>query len=220
MTELRLYRRWSITTGRWIALLLLIATSFAGGLGVGNSLAQETATVRFAYWGDSAEQAAYERVIATFEASHPGIDIEIDYTPGQSDFQRKVATDFAGGDPPDVFLINYRQYGQYAARGALAPIGPYLDASTEISADDYAPIPMDAFTYRGGDQVCMPQNVSSLVVYYNVDLFNANNVPLPTTGWSWDDFVAAATALTQDTDGDGTTDQFGVVVEPNMYRMA
>jgi multiple sugar transport system substrate-binding protein len=219
MTESRLHRRWSITTGRWIALLLIV-TSFAGGLGVGNSLAQETATVRFAFWGDPAEQAAYEQVIATFEAGHPGIEIEIDYTPGQSDFQRKVATDFAGGDPPDVFLINYRQYGQYAARGALAPIGPYLDASTVISADDYAPIPMNAFTYRGGDQVCMPQNVSSLVVYYNVDLFTTNNLPLPTTGWTWDEFIAAATALTQDTDGDGATDQFGVVVEPIMYRMA
>lgn len=220
MTASRLHRRWSGPIGRWFALVLLVVTSIAGGLGLANSAAQETATVRFAFWGDPAEQAAYEQVIAGFEAGHPGIDIEIDYTPGQGDFQRKVATDFAGGDPPDVFLINYRQYGQYAARGALAPVGPYLDASTEISAADYAPIPMDAFRYRGGPQVCMPQNVSSLVVYYNVDLFTANNVPLPTTGWTWDEFVAAATALTQDTDGDGTTDQFGVVVEPIFYRMA
>jgi multiple sugar transport system substrate-binding protein len=77
---------------------------------------------------------------------------------------------------------------------------------------------MDAFKY-GGDQVCMPQNVSSLVVYYNVDLFNANGVPLPKAGWTWDEFVEAAETLTQDTDGDGTIDQYGVAVEPVMYRM-
>ena len=31
--------------------------------------------------------------------------------------------------------------------------------------------------------------------------------------------VAAAKALTQDTDGDEHTDLFGVVVDPSMYRM-
>jgi multiple sugar transport system substrate-binding protein len=65
----------------------------------------------------------------------------------------------------------------------------------------------------------MPQNVSSLVVYYNVDLFEANEISLPQVGWSWHEFVSAAEALTQDTDGDGAIDQYGVVVEPVMYRM-
>jgi multiple sugar transport system substrate-binding protein len=204
--------------GRWLALALVGATSFGGVLGAASATAQETASFRFAFWGDPAEQAAYEQVIAGFEAAHPDIDVEVDYTPGQSDFQRKVSTDFAGGDPPDLFLINYRQFGQYAARGALEPIGPYLEASETISADEYATVPMDAFKYRGAEQVCMPQNVSSLVVYYNVDLFNANGVPLPTDGWTWDEFIAAAETLTQDTDGDGTTDLYGVAVEPIMYR--
>jgi multiple sugar transport system substrate-binding protein len=175
-------------------------------------------SLRFAFWGDPAEQAAYEQVVAGFEATHPGIDVAIDYTPGQTDYYRKIATDFAGNDPPDVFLINYRQFGQYAARGALEPVSSYLDASSTIASSDYAPIAMDAFKY-GGDQVCMPQNVSSLVVYYNADVFTANGVALPAAGWSWDEFVDAAEALTQDTDGDGTIDQYGVAVEPIMYRM-
>jgi multiple sugar transport system substrate-binding protein len=197
---------------------MIVATSLGGALGAARTSAQDSTSFRFAFWGDSAEQAAYEEVIAGFEATHPDIDVVIDYTPGQSDFQRKVATDFAGGDPPDVFLINYRQYGQYAGTGALEPVAPYLDASAVISAADYAPIPLDAFNFRGRGQTCMPQNVSSLVVYYNVDLFNANNVPLPTAGWTWDQFIAAAEALTQDTDGDGATDLYGVAVEPVMYR--
>ncbi|HEY7036444.1 MAG TPA: sugar ABC transporter substrate-binding protein [Thermomicrobiales bacterium] len=212
-------RSWrSIGWTRRLALVLIVATSLGGSFGSSLTSAQKSDSFRFAFWGDPAERAAYEQVIAGFEASHAGIDVEIDYTPGQSDFLRKVATDFAAGTPPDVFLINYRQYGQYAASGALQPVEPYLAASDAISADEYAQISMDAFKYRGGDQVCMPQNVSSLVVYYNVDLFKANNVPLPTAGWTWDQFIAAAEALTQDTDGDGTTDLYGVAVEPVMYR--
>jgi multiple sugar transport system substrate-binding protein len=202
----------------WCALALAVTALSAALLGSTVTDAQEPTAIRFAFWGDPAEQAAYERVVAGFEATHPGLDVALDYTPGQTDYYRKIATDFAGNDPPDVFLINYRQFGQYAARGALAPVASYLDASAAISAGEYAPIAMDAFTYRG-DQVCMPQNVSSLVVYYNVDLFAANGVPLPTPGWSWDEFVTAAEALTQDSDGDGQIDQYGVVVEPVMYRM-
>ncbi len=180
---------------------------------------QEPASVRFAFWGDPAERDAYERVVAAFEATRPDIDVAIDYTPGQSDYYRKIATDFAGGRPPDLFLMNYRQFGQYAAGGALEPVSPFLATSTTIAVTDYAPVAMNAFRFAGGDQTCLPQNVSSLVVYYNADLFEANGVPLPRSGWTWDEFVAAAAALTMDTDGDGRTDVFGVAVEPVMYRM-
>jgi multiple sugar transport system substrate-binding protein len=95
-----------------------------------------------------------------------------------------------------------------------------LASSETIAVEDFAPISMDAFKFRGREQTCLPQNVSSLVVYYNVDLFEANGVPLPEAGWTWDEFVAAAEVLTQDTDGDGQTDLYGVVVEPVLYRMS
>ena len=209
----------SIRWARWLALALVVATSLGGTLGAVRTSAQAEASFRFAFWGDPAEREAYEAVIAGFEAQHPEIDVVADYTPGQSDFYRKVSTDFAGGDPPDLFLINYRQFGQYAAAGALEPVQAYLDASTEISAADYAPISMDAFKFKGVEQMCMPQNVSSLVVYYNQDMFDAAGVPRPEAGWTWDEFVAAAQALTVDTDGDGAIDQYGVAVEPVIYRM-
>ncbi len=201
------------------AVAALAACLLLGPLAATVGYGQETATVRFAFWGDPAERDAYERVVESFEAVHPEIDVVIDYTPGQSDYYRKIATDFAGRRPPDLFLMNYRQFGQYAARGALEPIAPYLAASAVISAGDYAPIAMDAFRFAGGDQTCMPQNVSSLVVYFNAGLFEANGVPLPRPGWTWDEFVAAAEALTMDTDGDGRIDVYGVAVEPVMYRM-
>ncbi len=212
--------RGSLGMGARLLAALVVVSALAGvvmsrGLSV---QAQDDTTIRFAFWGDPAEQAAYERVIDGFETGHPGIQVEIDYTPGQSDYYRKMTTDFAAGQPPDLFLINYRNVGQYVAAGALEPAGPYLEASETLNAADYAMVSMQAFQ-AGGEQMCMPQNVSSLVVYYNADLFAASGVPLPEPGWTWDEFTAAAQALTQDTDGDGTTDIYGVAVEPVMYRM-
>ncbi len=206
--------------GAWPHLMAL-ALVLIGGAGAGRQaavMAQEPARVTFSFWGDPAEQRAYDRVIAEFEAAHPNIDIEAVYTPGQSEYQTKLATSFAGGNPPDVFLINYRRYGQYAARSALEPLGPYLRQSTTLRESDFYQIPMDAFRYRGGELSCIPQNVSSLVIYYNVDLFRAQNVPLPADGWTWDEFLAAANALTIDEDGDGQAEIYGLTVDPTMIR--
>jgi multiple sugar transport system substrate-binding protein len=198
-----------------LAVLLPLLLQLAG-----SAAAQDTATVTFSFWGAPEEQEAYESVVETFESLHPEIDVEVQYTASQGDYQTKIATQFAAGDEPDVFLTNYRNYGQFAARDALQPLQPYLDASDSIAAEDFYDLPMDAFRYHAGDgeQTCIPQNASSLAIYYNVDLFNAAGIPLPNDGWTWQEFQDAAVALTQDTDGDGRTDVHGLAVDPSMIR--
>jgi multiple sugar transport system substrate-binding protein len=191
----------------------------AGALGGQSAEAQET-EITFAFWGDPAEQRAYERVIDEFEAANPDVAVRGVYTPGQGEYQTKIATDFGAGNPPDVFLINYRRYGQFAATGALEPLESRLNESESLSIEDFYEAPIEAFRYRGGELSCIPQNVSSLVIYYNVDLFNQYGVPLPQDGWTWDDFIAAAKALTMDLNGDGANDQHGVGVEASFIRYA
>ena len=203
-----------------LATMFLLLATVAAPLVVQQANAQATTDIRFAFWGDPAEEAAYTAVVDSFEAAHPEIDVTIDYTPGQSDYYRKIASDFAAGAPPDVYLTNYRQFGQYAGADGLSPIQSYIASSETISESDYYDLSLDAFRFGENNELyCLPQNISSLVVYYNEDMFEAAGVPLPKDGWSWDTFVAAAQALTQDTDGDSTIDQYGVVVEPSMYRM-
>lgn len=180
----------------------------------------QEASVSFAFWGDPAEAAAYETVIDSFESQHPEISVQAQYTPGRDDYGKRLSTSFAGGTPPDVFLINYREYGQYASSGALEPLGPRLDASDRISEDDFYELPLDAFRFDGEELTCIPQNISSLVVYYNVDMFEAAGVPLPTAGWTLDEFVEAATTLTVDEDGDGVTDVHGLVTDSSLIRYA
>jgi multiple sugar transport system substrate-binding protein len=198
---------------------LLVVSALAGALAGQPVGAQET-EITFSFWGDPAEQRAYERVIDEFEAANPDVGVRAVYTPGQGEYQTKLATDFGAGNPPDVFLINYRRYGQFAASGALEPLESRLNASETIKLEDFYEAPMEAFRYRGGELTCIPQNVSSLVVYYNVDLFHQYGVPLPEDGWTWDDFTAAAEALTVDLNGDGAADQHGVGVEASFIRYA
>ena len=93
----------------------------------------------------------------------------------REDLIARLSTSLAGGSPPDLFLMNYRFYGQFAARGALEPLEPYVEDSDEFELDDFYPQAVDAFRWNG-EVTCLPQNISSLVVYFNRDLFRKYGV--------------------------------------------
>ena len=170
-------------------------------------------------FGDPAELAAYQQLVAAFAAKYPDIQVELRHAASQGDFQRQLVTAFSAGAEPDVMLLNYRRVLQFAVQGGLEPVGPYLDRSQALHAADLYPEALEAFQWDG-QTWCVPQNISSLVVYYNRSLFDAAGVAYPTAGWSWDDFLQTARALTRDLDGDGQTDQYGVGVSPELMRLA
>lgn len=161
--------------------------------------------------GEPEETRVYRSLIEEFRKDNPGIRVELVEIAEKDDHLAKLATSFAGGTPPDIFLVNYREYAQFVARGAIEPIGELL---TERGLDfaDYYEAPIEAFTYDGALQ-CMPQNVSSLAVYYNKQLFKQAGIDPPHDGWTWEEFRRAAIALTK-----GDVDGLGI--DPEIIRVA
>lgn len=181
---------------------------------------QASGKVSFAVFGDTGEKAAYDSLVADFEKKYPKIDIELQHIPSQSDYRKRLGTDFAAGTPPNIVLLNYRRYSQFAAKNQLEPVGPYLDKSTLINEADFYPEAIAPYKYKGGPLMCIPQNLSSLVVYYNKKLFDDAKLPYPKDDWTWDQFVDTAKKLTKDTNGDGKPDQYGLGTEASIFRVA
>jgi multiple sugar transport system substrate-binding protein len=182
------------------ALALALIACGGGGDGSGSE-----GRISLQVFGDAEELAAYRQLVTAYRRES-GREVQLIEVPDREGHLAKLLTSFAGGDPPDVFLINYRNFGGYARRGVLDPPGDRVDAA------DFYPQPIEAFTL-GGRLQCVPQNVSSLVVYYNRDAFAAAGVRPPREHWSHDDFVAVARRLT----GPG---RHGVGVEPGVVRAA
>lgn len=205
------------------ALSMLLLAGMLVGCGGAAPAAPEgsepAGRVRFMVFGDPAEKAAYETLVAAFEERRPAIEIELQHIPSQADYRQRLGADFAAGTPADVVLINYRRYAPFAARGALEPLGPYLDRSELISPDAFYAESLGPFTWEG-TLMCIPQNLSSLVVYYNKDLFDQAGLPYPSDSWTWEEFVVTAKALTRDTDGDGASDQYGLGTTVEAIRVA
>ena len=201
-------------TPRVLVAALLAAVTLAACSGDdGRSDAPGTTELTLLLFGGPEEVAGYERLAAAVEDAHPDLDLTISPVPDQDELLARLSTSFAGDQPPDLFLINFRKYGQFVEQGAVTPVQPYLDASEVLSEDDFVDPPLEAFRLDGEDLACQPQNVSNLVVYVNLDLFEAAGVEVPTDGWTWDEFVDAAEQLT----GDGV---YGVGTEASIIRLA
>lgn len=175
--------------------------------------------ISFMVFGDPAEKAAYETLVQAFKTKYPAISVELTHIPSQGDYRTRLGTDFAAGTPADVILVNYRRLAAFVAKGWVEPLSPYMAASTQLKASEFYPEALGPFTF-GGQLMCMPQNVSSPVVFYNKKLFDAAGVAYPQAGWTWDDFVSTAKALTKDTNGDGAPDQYGLGTEIETIRLA
>ncbi|HEU6443973.1 MAG TPA: sugar ABC transporter substrate-binding protein [Gaiellaceae bacterium] len=208
------------------ALVLLLAAACGGDSGGSSS-------VRFLVFGDPPEIQAYRTLIRSFERAEPEIDVELVEASDREDLLARLSTSLAGGAPPDLFLMNYRFYGQFAARGVLEPLEPYVNGSDAFELEDFYPQAVDAFRWNG-EVTCLPQNISSLVVYFNRDLFKRFKVPPPRNGMFWNEFVARASQMTRDANGlpvvgadpdmprpnTAQAEVYGLGVEPTIIRLA
>jgi multiple sugar transport system substrate-binding protein len=197
-----------------VALALLVTSALAVSACSGSDGESEgRKTIRIQVSGEPEETAVYAAVVTAYTKAHPGTKVEVVEVPEKSDHLARLSTSFAAGNPPDVFLVNFREYAQFVARGAIEPAGPLLH-DRGLDVGDYFPQPIDAFTYDGALQ-CMPQNVSSLVVYYNSGLFADRGVAAPRPGWTFEDFTRTARELT-----DPEAGLHGVGISADLIRLA
>lgn len=209
-----------------LALLLplaLVACGRGGSSGAETATsasAAKTSVVKLQVFGDTAELKSYRELIAAYEAAYPGQRVELLPVGKQADHMAKLSTAFAAGNPPDLFILNFRRFGQFAAKDVLLPLGPAMSASGQFKEEDFYAPAVEAFRYRE-QLMCLPQNVSSLVVYYNRALFKQYGVPEPQPGWTYfKDLIPAARMLTRDLDGDKRNDIYGVGLDPLLIRLA
>lgn len=165
-----------------IALLVLM-------LGLLPSAAQDAVTVRYFTFSAAPDYLEeLDTIIAAFEEANPGITVEVTTAPF-ADYFTLLQADVVSGDAPDVFELNYENFVTYAANDTLLDISQYLSGEAP-----YYPRALEAFQYEGA-QLALPETFSTVLMFYNADLFDQAGVAYPTAEWTWADAVAAAEAI-------------------------
>jgi multiple sugar transport system substrate-binding protein len=183
----------------------LLISGCSNGAGDGG---EEELTLQVA--GEAEEISVYRTLVNAYNLTEPSVPVRLIEVANKHDHLQKLSTSFAGGSPPDLFLINFREYSQFAVRGAIEPVGPLL-GSEGVDLSAYYEQPLEAFTFDE-ELYCMPQNISSLVVYLNNDALRDAGLARPKT-WDWDEFARYAAEMTR-----GDVD--GVGLEPSLIRLA
>jgi multiple sugar transport system substrate-binding protein len=178
-------------------------------------------TIRITTWAGVEESAELQLVIDEVNAQ---VDhFEIVHEPAPDDYYTKVQTALAGGTSADLIWLSQEWIAGLADQGALLDVTDHLEADLRHPAadlDDYFPDILKTAMYAGR-YYGLPWIAQPVVMYYNKALFDAAGMDYPDLSWTWDDFEAAAAALTQDTDGDGANDQWGFTMNgwppPQMF---
>ncbi|MEH1128447.1 ABC transporter substrate-binding protein [Micromonospora sp. CPCC 206061] len=210
-------------------IALLAAALLAAGCGAAET-GDTRQTIRLLVFGAPEELQAYRTLVDAYAKASSGAEVQLVEASDREDLITRLSTSIAGGSPPDVFLMNYRFYGQFAAKNAVEPLDDRLAKSTVVKLTDLYPQATEAFRWQGR-QLCLPQNVSSLAVYYNRTIFQKFGVAVPKPGWTWNDLIATATAMTRNASGAivrGTESEgggarvavYGLGVEPTLIRIA
>ena len=87
--------------------------------------------------------------------------------------------------------------------GLLLDLGPLMEAERDFEPADFQPATLENFQSEGGTWA-VPTEANYVVIYFSKDAFDEAGLDYPQPGWSWDDFLAAAEALTV-REGDETT---------------
>lgn len=127
-------------------------------------------------------------IVDAFEAANPNVTVDVKTLP-YGDYFTALQTDLAGGTQADVFDIEFANYSGYQADGVLAPL-------EGVDTSVYRASLVDAYS-TDGTSYALPTSFSTVVLYYNKDLFDAAGVAYPTNSWTWADEKAAAEKLTK-----------------------
>jgi len=163
-------------------------------------------TISFSTWGSQSEITTVKNLIKEFEKENPNIKVKLIHIP--DNYFQKLHLLIASNLAPDVIFINNLNAPIYIDANKFEDLSSYLSNSEKISKEDFIqkslmPLSKDNKIYA------IPRDISTLVVYYNKDLFFKYLGSIPNENWTQEEFLKIAQKLTRDIDNDGKIDIFG-----------
>lgn len=178
------------------AIVLLMGMA---GCGNESSSSGGKTTLTFSAW-DQLDDAWF----SGFKKANPDIEIKFINVAGEN-YSQKLNQMVVGGQAPDVMMLMEGDLPRFAKNGVIDKLDDRI-ASSEVDVDDMAP-DVRKYIQDTGGYYGLPFAISSEIMYYNKDMFDAAHVAYPTADWTWDDYADAAQQLTKTENG--TTIQWG-----------
>ena len=140
-------------------------------------------SLTFRWWGGTARNTAYQSALKVF-TQKTGIKVTAQYS-GYDGYFDKLDTEFAGGNPPDVFQMDTALTSTYAAKGVLTDLKTYIPGTIKV---DTLFAPLRTAGAVKGVTYGIPSGSGYAPVLYNETVLDKLKIAYPTNAWTWDDF--------------------------------
>ncbi|SDL82932.1 ABC transporter substrate-binding protein [Sediminibacillus halophilus] len=192
---------WSL--GLSLALILFLSacsgSDEASGEGGSDDSGEDgdEVTLRMTWWGSQSRHDQTQEIIKKFEEENPDIKIEAEFT-GFDGYFEKMAAQAAGNNLPDIMQQNFGEYlNQYADKGLLADLTEYVE-SGQINVEGVSDTVMESGK-KEGKLLGIPTGTNALTAFYNTDMLEEAGAEIPDENWTWDDYVATARKVHEET---------------------
>jgi multiple sugar transport system substrate-binding protein len=178
------------------AASLALGIAACGGSGSGGSTSADgTTTLVWNMWtGSTAEVDNWKHLAEMVTAKYPDIKIEFQ-TSSFNEYWTKLLAQASGGE--SACILGVQSLRAPSVSSLLVPLDKEKLDTAGINLADF-----DQAIVKGlqvdGEQLGVPYDFGPYVLYYNVDRFAEAGVPTPKPGWTVEDFLSAARALTKD----------------------
>jgi multiple sugar transport system substrate-binding protein len=168
--------------------------------------------ITYANYSAGADKALWEKVGGDFSQKFPQYTVR--YTPVAADswgeYFDKLATQIAGGNPPDVTRVAIEGTLLFVAKGLALPYDDLMKGDKEIDdfKKDVNQRLLDTFIVEG-KTYSFPLDWNNMVIFYNTAHFKEAGVAEPKGDWTFDQFIDTAKKLTKRPSGGGDPDRYG-----------
>ena len=184
-------RLWPRATGR-LVLGVLVVLGLVGTVAA-PAVGQEQ--VELSVWSYlTPDDPSVKAYIERFQAENPGIVVKYTAFP-EDDYQDKVRTALSANSPPDIAVIEDKQWMQ---AGLVVELTPYLE-EWGVDPADFAPGGLARATLPDGGIYGIGDHLGGNILFYNKALFDAAGVPYPslTESMTWPEFDQACRQVGQ-----------------------
>jgi multiple sugar transport system substrate-binding protein len=174
--------------------------------------------LKLVHWYGSQRDNWQKEIVETFERDHPNIKVEMDVVPYSLYYAKVLASAASGAPLGDVVAIDDWFAPELFKRKYTVDLQPYFDR--DLRAEDFITQVFEMCRMpigENGDLLAVPFATGTTVLFYNEDLFDQAGVSYPDSDWTYADLLGAARKLTRDIDGDGITDQWGILADDGAY---
>jgi multiple sugar transport system substrate-binding protein len=155
-------------------------------------------TLTYAIW-DAGQQPGLRKIADEFEATNPGIKIDIQVI-AWGDYWTMLEAAGTGGSLPDVFWMHSNEIYKYASNNMLLDLTSLIKKTSAFDIKKYPAGLVSIYNFKG-KQYAIPKDFDTIGLWYNKTMFDAAGVKYPDATWTWDTFYDAAKKITNKSKG-------------------